>query len=108
MLLLEQETIVRFDEEKDQAELYTASPRVNRLLTVRGLMPYKTDYTAKHEPCGWFYSLPKAAVIIKPGNHAIRLGGKRKAGINVPESALDALSAGVDSRDCMSGRVTVG
>lgn len=103
MTLFEQETILRFDEEGDHAELYTASPRINRLLTARGLMPDKIDYTAKHEPTGWFYNIPRAAIIIKPVNYAIRLGGKRKANANTPSGALDAQAAGVSGQGGATG-----
>lgn len=78
MILSEQETIIRFDEESDIAEVYTASIRVYRLLAARGLEPYKVDRTAKGQSCGWFYQLSKTAVLLKPANRVIRLGGKRK------------------------------
>lgn len=36
---MEQETVIRFDETGEPAEVYTASPRVAGLLTRRGLEP---------------------------------------------------------------------
>ena len=89
MMTYEQETIITFDEASDVAQFYTASPRVYRLLTTRGLKPYRTEHI-KGEPCGWFFELPKAAVIIKPDNHSIRVGGKRRVSakavqVNFPE-----------------------
>jgi hypothetical protein len=94
MAVHEQETVITFDEASDKAQLYTASSRVYRLMTTRGLKPCRTEYIGG-EPCGWFYELPKAAVIIKPANHSVRIGGRRKMAASVPECAPSALSEGV-------------
>jgi len=73
--LEEQETVIRFDETGEPAEVYTSSPRVARILIRRGLSPYKTD-TCKGEESGWYFQMPKHAVILKPGKTAIRVGGR--------------------------------
>jgi len=71
---LEAETSINFNEEEDTMGFYTASPRVHGMLTRRGLKPVKVD-TYRGKPTGWFFSFPKWAIIIKPGNTAIRIGG---------------------------------
>ncbi len=73
----EAETIIRFDETDGPAEMYTASPRVAGLLVRRGFKPYKSTKCARKEN-GWFFRVPKGAVLLKPGKVAIRIGGKFK------------------------------
>lgn len=77
MTSLEAETIVLFNEAEDTAEFYTASARVNKLLTTRGLQPYKTDFL-QGTPSGWYYRFPKSSILLKPANRIIRIGGRRK------------------------------
>ncbi|MGB9792119.1 MAG: hypothetical protein ACPLTR_06015 [Thermacetogeniaceae bacterium] len=72
----EAETIINFNEAEDTAELYTAARRVAELLEKRGLKPYKVERT-NGRATGWFFSLPKHAVLVKPSDRAIRLGGRR-------------------------------
>lgn len=73
----ELETIINFNEEEASAEIYTASSRVHKLLAARGLEPYKID-KMNGKPSGWYYSLSKVTVLLKPGNRVIRIGGKRR------------------------------
>jgi len=89
MTAYEAETTINFNEEEGQAELYAASTRVYRLLAARGLEPYKVDH-AKGEPCGWYYRLPKSAILIKPANRIIRIGGRRKVNAIASSSTLGA------------------
>ncbi len=76
MTPFEQETIIRCDETGDPAEVYTASRRVANLLMKRSLSPYRTE-KSNGEVTGWFFHLPRASVILKPGSHIIRVGGRR-------------------------------
>ncbi len=50
----EQETIIIFNENDGEAEIYTASPRVAKVLISRGLEPYKTEFL-KGKKTGWFF-----------------------------------------------------
>lgn len=87
MTACEAETVINFNEEESLAEVYTASARVHKLLTARGLEPYKVDHM-NGEPCGWFYRLPKYAILLKPANRIIRVGGRRKTPANVSSGAI--------------------
>lgn len=73
----EAETTVNFNEAETEAELYTASPRVFKMLARRGLTPCKVD-TMNGKPRGWFFTLPRWAIIVKPGKAAIRIGGAHR------------------------------
>lgn len=90
----EAETIVRFNEESQTAELYTASKRVADLLARRGITPHKTD-TLKGKESGWYYRLPKSAVLLKPASRMIRVGGSRKINSMLSGDALGATSGEV-------------
>lgn len=70
--LYEQETVILFNEESGDAELYTASGRVINHLKKAGLKPYKV------EGAGHFYQVPKSAVRIKPGKNQLHIGGRRQ------------------------------
>lgn len=72
----EAETIINFNEAEEQAELYTASRRVAELLEKRGLKPYKVE-RMDGRATGWFFSLPKHAILVKPENRIIRIGGRK-------------------------------
>ncbi len=72
----ELETIINFNEAEAQAEVYTASRRVAELLYKRGIKPFKVVRT-NGKTTGWFFSLPKHAVLLKPENRTIRLGGRK-------------------------------
>jgi hypothetical protein len=74
--LSEQETIIRFDEENGFSEIYTASPRVARLLKTRGMEPYETD-KSKGKEIAWYYRFPKWSVLLKPGRLSVRIGGRK-------------------------------
>lgn len=87
MTAYEAETIVNFNEEESIAEIYTASARVCKLLTVRGLEPYKID-KLNGKASGWYYRMPKPAVLLKPANRIIRIGGRRKVAAIAPSGAL--------------------
>lgn len=65
MTAYEAETQIIFNKEEGAAEVYTTSIRVYKVLAARGLEPYRID-TSQGKPCGWFYSLPKSAVLLKP------------------------------------------
>lgn len=67
LLTFEQETVIRFDEETHQAEIYVSSSRVAKKLIKHGLDPYKTTKNGKGIT-GWFFSVPSYAVILKPSN----------------------------------------
>lgn len=77
MTALESETVILFNEAEDTCEFYTCSARVNKLLTTRGLSPYKSDILHSAES-GWYYHFPKSTILIKPANRIIRIGGRRK------------------------------
>jgi len=77
MTALESETVIIFNEEDDIAEYYTAAIREYKLLAARGIEPYKIDKT-DGKPSGWYYKIQKTAVLIKPANRIIRVGGRRK------------------------------
>lgn len=89
MTPFEQETIIRYDETGSPAEVYTASKRVANLLMKRSLSPYRTEKSSG-EVTGWFFHIPKTAVILKPGGHMIRVGGARKITATVPGVVVDA------------------
>jgi hypothetical protein len=89
----EAETIARFDEEEDTMEVYTASPRVYGLLTRRGLEPTSVD-TYRGKPTGWFFRFPKWAIIIKPGNTSIRIGGAPRINSTTSKTASSGESQG--------------
>jgi|GEM_PF-5884361 hypothetical protein len=73
----EAETIINFNEAEGEGELYTASPRVFKMLERRGLTPCKVD-TSNGHPWGWTFTLPKWAILIKPGQNMIRIGGTHR------------------------------
>ncbi len=79
MTLEELETIIHFDETQTPAELYTASPRVHKLLAKYGLQPYRADRDRQGKEIAWYYHLDKRAVALKPGNRLIRIGRVRTA-----------------------------
>jgi hypothetical protein len=74
----EAETIIIYNEVEDILEFYTASIKINKLLAKRGFEPYKTVNDIKGKPSGWHYKFPKYAILIKPENKVIRVGGRRK------------------------------
>lgn len=80
MTAIESESIITFNEGEDTCEVYTASPRVNKLLSSRGLTPYKTD-TMHGKPSGWHYHLHKSSILLKPATHIIRIGGRRMTAV---------------------------
>lgn len=73
----EQETIINFNEDEPEAQVYTASKRVANLLMRRGFKPCQVD-KQDGKPCAWTFTQPKTAVLLKPANRIIRLGGSRK------------------------------
>lgn len=79
MTLEELETIIRFDETQVPAEVYTASPRVRKLLARYGLQPYRADRDRQGKEVSWYYHLDKRAIALKPGNRLIRIGKVRTA-----------------------------
>jgi hypothetical protein len=83
----EAETTINFNEE--EGELYTASPRVFKMLARRGLTPCKVD-TMNGKPRGWFFTLPKWAIIVKPGKAAIRIGGTHRINSTASSAAIIA------------------
>jgi hypothetical protein len=103
--LYEQETSICFDELDGEAELYTASPRVFKLLANRGLSPYRVE-TMDGKPCDWFYSLPKWSVLIKPGQRMIRIGGSHRINSIAPGVAPTAMLSEVTERVDMKGQVS--
>lgn len=76
MTAYEAETIINFNEQEAQAELYTASRRVAELLEKRGIKPFKVE-KINGKTTGWFFSLPKHSILVKPENRIIRLGGRK-------------------------------
>jgi hypothetical protein len=94
--LYEQETSICFDELDGEAELYTASLRVFRLLANRGMTPYRVENMGG-KPSGWFFTLPKWAILIKPGKTAIKIGGARKINSIAPGVAIGATRSEVSS-----------
>jgi hypothetical protein len=103
--LYEQETSIAFDELDGEAELYTASPRVFKLLMKRGLSPYKVE-TLDGKPRGWFFTLPKWSVLLKPGRVAIKIGGARKINSIAPGVAPSATSSEVSRFPHSNGKAT--
>lgn len=65
----EQETIILWNEEEAQAEIYTASPLVAARLEKLGLTPYR------EEGPGRFYRVSRGAVRIKVGNQSVHIAG---------------------------------
>lgn len=53
----EQETIIRFDGERDEVALFTAYPAMRRKIERRGWRPVKVARKAGKE-VGWFYRVP--------------------------------------------------
>lgn len=77
--LLEQETIVRFDETGKAAALYTASKRVAARLIKAGHAPTRiTKRKGSKEVIAWWFSMPTAAVLIKCSGKSVRLGVQRR------------------------------
>lgn len=74
MTRAEQETIIRFDEEGDNAVIYTASSRVAQWLE-RELKSTKTT-NRDGEITSWEFELPKSMVRVKPGKKQLYIGGK--------------------------------
>lgn len=72
----ERETVINFNDEDDNATIYTANKRVADMLIGRGLEPVKVDIYRK-QPVGWSFAVPKWAVRIKPGKFAIYVGGRK-------------------------------
>jgi len=66
----EQETIINFNEEEAAASIYTASKRVATKLRKAGLEP------VEETPPGWWFEVPKQAIRVKVGRHAIKIGGE--------------------------------
>lgn len=103
--LYEQETSICFDELDGEAELYTASPRVFKLLANRGMTPYRVETMDGHTR-GWFYSLPKWSVLIKPGQRMIRIGGAHRLNSTAPSVAPTATRSEVTGQGDMNGQVS--
>lgn len=78
----ERETIIRFDEGADTALVYTSTPRVCRLLEARGLKAFKVDVGPDGKARGWYYQVPRQAIIIKPDRCGIKVGGTQKPRIS--------------------------
>ena len=96
----EAETIVNFNEEEAEAELYTASPGVFKMLARRGLAPCKVDIQGG-KPRGWFFTLPKWAIIVKPGKAAIRIGGTHRINSIASSAPIIATPEKVSGRQSM-------
>jgi hypothetical protein len=87
----EQETIIRWDEEGEQAEIYTASARVAARMEKLGVKPYKTTSGP-----GWFYKVSRGAIRIKVGNKSVHIAGGRPEIVpgGTPEYADDGRKEG--------------
>ncbi len=68
----EQETVIRFDEQEQTADVFTSSKRVADKLRRCGLEPYRA--TIEADAKGWFFKVSSYSVILKPGRSSIRLG----------------------------------
>lgn len=82
----EQETIINFNEEDAISSIYTSSRRVVAMLERRGLKPVRVEkFKGDGEPSGWWFEVPKSAILIKPERAAIKIGGNRKKskGVNL-------------------------
>ncbi len=89
----EAETIINFNEEESKANVYTASKRVATLLERRGLKPVMVERPRDNgELGGWWFEVPKTAILIKPGKAAIKIGGARKINSTVSSVAASATS----------------
>ena len=73
---MESETIIRFDETKNKAIVYTATRRVADLLKRRGLKPSEVT-KFEGEENSWTFKVDKSSVLIRPENHIIKVGGRR-------------------------------
>ena len=73
---VERETVITFNDEDDNAVVYTANSRIAEMLISRGLEPVKVD-TYRGQPTGWTFAVPKWAIRIKPGKFAIYGGGRK-------------------------------
>ncbi len=104
----EQETIIVWNEEEAQAEIYTASPLVAARLKKLGLTPYR------EEGPGRFYKVSRGAVRIKVGNRSVHIAGgqpeeapKAEEGpaADAPDEAPDVVfSRPAEKRVCKCGR----
>ena len=57
----EQETILRFDANLDEAHLFTAYPPMRRKIEKAGVSAYKVSRMNGVE-CGWFFKIPYRAL----------------------------------------------
>jgi len=73
------ETIITFDEVSKDAEIYTASPRVWKLLESRGLVAESETWDCEGETTSKVFTLPRFGVRLKPGDVAINIGGQKPA-----------------------------
>jgi hypothetical protein len=56
-ILMERETVLRWDGFKDVVHLFTAAPTVYRKLCRAGYAPSRVS-TVKGRECGWFFRIP--------------------------------------------------
>jgi hypothetical protein len=56
-ILMERETVLRWDGHKDQVHLFTAAPTVYRKLCRAGYAPDRVS-AVKGRECGWFFRIP--------------------------------------------------
>lgn len=56
-ILMERETVLRWDGHKDIVSLFTAAPTVYRKLTRAGYTPTRVS-TLKGRECGWTFTVP--------------------------------------------------
>lgn len=77
----EQETILRWDEDKKAVSVYSASPVTWRKLARLGIQPAKETTLRTGEPSGKFYRIPLAQ---------FRWGLKRVGGKGNPEALAQA------------------
>ena len=87
--LFEAETQINFNEGSDTATVYTASSRVAKLLKRRGIEPVRVDRDDKGKERSWFFEVSKWAVMLKPANRLVKIGG-RKINASAVETQEDA------------------
>ena len=71
----EKESAIHWDEQTDEAEIYTTSPRVCDRLVKEGLTP-RTESWGSGE--AWFFKVPVSAVRLKVGRTQCYIAGSKK------------------------------
>jgi hypothetical protein len=80
-LQYERETTIVFNEEENEAMVWSASPSFQRRMRKLGVEPYKTAQRERGEQSCW-YKVPKTWVKLSPPRHMV-LSDEQRAAIGV-------------------------